>query len=250
MKLRKLTDHGRTAYIEWLQCRSAADQLPKHFLDGLDYTELFSEIEIDLGKEFATRFEFGKYAVAVLDTISAKELLNVQCDGLWDWLTIAYFSQFGTKVSKYWHYTVTRKGHSGSLAYRHLAQTAFEMCWRHGDAAVVMLNVGMGTWGDLSEQLTSRQNIAHHRGYVLAANALYMSEGKVRRGAAGRVRPLAKRKPGETNGRGGVGRLALAVRRLCLTFDTHVLSTDSMLEILPREFKIFLQRKATVSSSS
>lgn len=160
-------------------------------------------------------------------------------DGLWDWLTIAYFSQFGRKISKSWHYTVTRRGHSGSLAYRHLARTAFEMYWRHGADSFGMLHVDMSTWGDLSEQLTSRQNVAYHRGYIRTANTLYLADGKLRRGAASRVRPLSKRKPGDTVGRGGVGRLALAVRRLCRTYDTHVLETAAMLELLPWKFNHF-----------
>ena len=116
------------------------------------------------------------------------------------------------------------------------------MYWRHGEASQVMLHVDMATWGDLSEQLTSRQNIAHHRGYIETANALYYSNGKLVKGAAGRVRPIKKRKPGESRGRGGVARLALAVRRLCRTYDTHILSTKQMISILPREFRSFAER--------
>jgi hypothetical protein len=242
MKLRKLTDQGRDIYLGWLARRTIGEMPPTDLLEGQDYTELVEEIEIDPAKQFSTRFEFGKYALAALTTLPATELLNQRNDGLWDWLTIVYFSQFGVKVSKPWHYSVTRKGHSGSLAYRHLARTAFEMYWRHGEASVVMLNVDMATWGDLSEQLTSRQNVAYHRGYILAANALYVANGKLQRGAASRVRPVSKRKPGDKVGRGSVARLAIAVRRLCLTFDTHVLGTEEMLQLLPREFAIFMKR--------
>ena len=113
------------------------------------------------------------------------------------------------------------------------------MYWRHGETSFVMLYVDMSTWGDLSEQLTSRQNVVYHRGYIQAANALYLSNGRLKRGAAGRVRPLAKRKPGETSGRGAVARLALAVRRLSRTYDTHVLQVSEMLGLLPREFQSF-----------
>lgn len=244
MKLRKLTDQGRNIYRDWLERRSIGEMPPVHLLDGQDCTEVVGDSEIDPEQKFSTRFEFGKYAHGTLGSIAASDLLNQRYDGLWDWLTIVFFSQFGMKVSKPWHYTVTRKGHSGSLAYRHLARTAFEMYWRHGDASVVMLNVDMSTWGDLSEQLTSRQNVAYHKGYILAANALYVVNGKLQRGAASRVRPIAKRKPGEKVGRGSVARLAIAVRRLCLTFDTHVLGTEAMLQLLPREFTIFQQKKS------
>lgn len=157
-----------------------------------------------------------------------------------DWLTVAYFSQFGQKASKDHYYSVDRKkGHKGSLAYRHLARTAFEMYWRHGNDSFVMLHVDMSTWGEMSEQLTSRQDVAHHRGYIKTATKLYISNGKLRTGAASRVRPLKKRKPGERIGRGGAGRLAIAVRRLSRTFDTHVVDTSDMLELLPKEFSRF-----------
>jgi hypothetical protein len=240
MKLRQLTDVGRETYRSWLSQRGSGELPPQDLIDGVEATQILFDVEIDSTKTFANRFEFGKYMVDLLDDEDAKTLLNHKNDGLWDWLTVAYFEQFGRKASKPWHYSVTRRGHSGSLAYRHLARTAFEMYWRHGTDALVMLHVDMSTWGDLSEQLTSRQNVAYHRGYIKTANVLYLSSGKLRRGAASRVRPAAKRKPGETIGRGGVARLALAVRRLCRTYDTHELNTTEMLALLPREFKAFI----------
>lgn len=112
-----------------------------------------------------------------------------------------------------------------------------------------MLHVDMSTWGDLAEQLTSRQNVAYHRGFIQAANALYLSEGKLRRGAASRVRPIKKRKPGETVGKGGVARLALAVRRLCRTYDTHILATVDMIDLLPKEFKNFIAKSPQAAQS-
>ncbi len=247
MKIRRLTEVGQTMYREWLAQRTAGDQPPEDLIEGTETTELALDAEIDPAKTFSSRFEFGKFMVDLLDKEDAKALLNPKNDGLWDWLTVAYFAQFGRKVSKPWHYIVTRRGHSGSLAYRHLARTAFEMYWRHGADSLVMLHVDMSTWGDLSEQLTSRQNVAYHRGYIQTANALYLADGKLKRGAASRVRPAKKRKPGETIGRGGVARLALAVRRLCRTYDTHALETPSMLELLPREFKNFIENKPKTS---
>lgn len=249
MKVRRLTESGREIYRNWLSQRVDGDLPPQDLVDGVEATEVLFDIDIDPTKTFASRFEFGKYMVDLLDQVDAKSLLNQKNDGLWDWLTVAHFSQFGRKVSRHWHYTVTRRGHSGSLAYRHLARTAFEMYWRHGADSLVMLHVDMSTWGDLSEQLTSRQNVAYHRGYVQTANSLYIADGKLRRGAASRVRPANKRKPGETIGRGGVARLALAVRRLCRTYDTHAIDTHGMLALLPREFKHFIAKPAPLATS-
>ena len=242
MKFHRRTDEGSEAFREWLVQRQAGDLPPSELLNDASVTELAIDIEIDHTRVFANRFDFGKYIAELLKDEDAKVLLSQKNDGLWDWLSIVYFSQFGKKVSKPWHYTVTRRGHSGSLAYRHLARTAFEMYWRHGQASLVMLHVDMSTWGDLAEQLTSRQNVAYHRGYIQAASALYLSNGKLRRGAASRVRPVKKRKVGETIGKGGVARLALAVRRLCRTYDTHVLQTTEMIDLLPKEFKNFIAK--------
>lgn len=242
MKLRKLNEAGQTLYKDWLAVRQAGESPPEALTADSEYSVPYLNIDIDPQLLFATRFEFGRYLANALDSQNARELLHRRNDGFWDWISVVYFSQLGKKTSKYWHYAVTRSGHSGSLAYRHLARTAFEMYWRHGEASLVMLNVGMDTWGDLAEQLTSRQNVAYHRGYILTANNLYMSAGRLIRGAAGRVKPKKKRKPGDTSGRGGVARLALAVRRLCRTYDTHVLSTAQMVALLPKEFQSFASR--------
>ncbi len=240
MNIRRLTEKGRQEYRDWLTSRKIGDTPPKELLEGDDQTEAAFGVEIDIGKKFASRYEFGEYIAGVFSELDAKALLSQEWDGLWDWLTVLYFGQFGQKVSKPWHYAVTRRGHSGSLAYRHLARTAYEMFWRHGESSRVMLAVPMDTWGDMSEQLTSRQKVAYHRGYIQAANALYMSSGKLRRGAAGRVKPRAKRKPGETVGKGSVARLALAVQRLSRTYDTHPLQLDRLLGLLPKEFSGFM----------
>lgn len=239
MNIRRLNDEGQSVFRLWLASRKSGESPPPELVDDNTLTEHALDVEIDSAKTFASRYEFGKYMTKLLDHQDTRALLSQKYDGLWDWLTIVYFDQFGRKVSKPWHYSVTRKGHAGSLAYRHLARTSFEMYWRHGPASYVMLQADMGTWGDLSEQLTSRQDVAYHRGYILAANKLYLSEGKPIPGAASRTTPFKRRKKGDRRGKGSVARLALAVRRLCRTFDTHALTTSQMIEILPKEFERF-----------
>lgn len=234
-----LTAEGTRVFQLWLQDRQPGDMPPPELLDGEQLTAATVDADVDLSRSFASRFEFGQYMREVLNQHDARTLLSQSHDGLWNWITVAYFEQFGKKASKPWHYVVTRRGHSGSLAYRHLARTSFEMFWRHRQDSLVMLNVDMATWGDMSEQLTSRQDVAYHLGYVRTATALYMENGQLRRGAASRVPPARKRRPGDKRGRGAAARLALAVRRLCRTYDTHTLETRQMIELLPREFAPF-----------
>lgn len=242
MRIRQLNDQGRAAYRAWLEHRTPGEMPPAELLEASHLTDEALDATIDPSRQFPSRYEFAEYLMEVFAGMDQKALLSSRNDGLWDWLTIAYFNQFGKKMSRPWHYTVSRTGHAGSLAYRHLARTTFEMYWRHGKASKVMLNAEMATWGDLSEQLTSRQNVAHHRGYIEAAYALYLRDDKVVRGAAGRAKPLKRRKLGDTSGRGGVARLAVAVRRLSRTYDTHALATSEMLSVLPREFQSFLRK--------
>ena len=136
MKLRKLTTHGTAIYQQWLQNREPGKMPPECLLMGVEETEeLLKSVEIDPDKIFSTRYEFGKYIAEILDSFNASVLLSERNDGLWNWLTVVYFAQFGKKGSKYWHYAVTRRAHAGSLAYRHLARTSFEMYWRHGERA-------------------------------------------------------------------------------------------------------------------
>ena len=108
MKFHRLTDEGREAFREWLVQRQAGDLPPSELLNDASVTELAIDIEIDHTRVFANRFDFGKYIAELLKDEDAKVLLSQKNDGLWDWLSIVYFSQFGKKVSKPWHYTVTR----------------------------------------------------------------------------------------------------------------------------------------------
>lgn len=239
MKIRKLTDVGTAKFLDWLNS-GRPGALPPVLLDGIEETQALLDRDIDPDATFHSRLEFGAYLNEVFSGLNAQALLGSQNDGLWNWLTVAYFSQIGKKRSKYWHYVVTRRGHAGSLAYRHLARASFEMYWRHGENAKVLLNVDMSTFGDASEQLTSRQNVAYHQGFIATASCLYVADGKLKRGAASRLKPPHKRKQGERAGRGNVARLALAVRRLCRTYDTHELPVDSMIKLLPKEFAPFI----------
>ena len=240
MKIRQLTEAGNAKFKTWLEIRAPGEQPPQELLDGQDDTQEFLEREVEVGREFRNRLEFGRYLVEVLRDLKAQALLAEKNDGMWNWLSVAFFRQVGKKMSKSWHYCVTRKGHSGSLAYRHLVRTSYEMYWRHGEKSLAMLSTDLGTWGEMSEQLTSRQFVAYHQGFIAAACALYLRDGNLVRGAASRLKPVKKRIKGDKSGRGNVARLAIAVRRLCRTYDTNSLGEDEMLRLLPREFSRFV----------
>ena len=196
------------------------------------------EIEIDESQVFASHLEFGKYLSAVFAEHDMHKMLDQENDGLWDWLSVVYFGQL-TKATplRYWHYVVERRGKRGSLAYRQMVRTSYEMYSVHGTTAKVCLNRPMNIWGEMSEQLTSRQNVARHKGFMDVAGSLYLkADGKLHRGAAVRPKRASKRKPGDKKGFGGARRLAVALERLDRVFDTEVMPAAQLRPTLPMEF--------------
>lgn len=69
---------------------------------------------------------------------------------------------------------------------------------------------------------------------------LYLNGSALRRGAGTKPKKPSKRKPGDKAGLGGARRLALALQRLDLTYDTEALETSMMSKLLPREFNKWL----------
>lgn len=233
---RMLTEAGLRKFAGWLADGQGRTP-PTELLDGEEVTELFEGFSVDPGKQFGSRFEFGQYLKERLASASFDELTSVARDGLWAWLAVVYFDQLSEKgIRRSEHYIVTRRGSAGSLAYRQAVRVSYEMVCVHGDAAMICLRSPMHTFGDIAEQLASRQTIAHNRGFFRAAYDLYMREGKLRRGAASKPKKLRQRKPGDRTGFGSIRRLSIALQRLDLTFDTEQLDSVGLISILPREF--------------
>jgi hypothetical protein len=134
---------------------------------------------------------------------------------------------------------VIRKGSAGSLAYRNAARTSYELFKIHGDNAKICLSGPMSTFGDLTEQLASRQSISHNTGFFKTATELYIKNGKLISGASSKPKPLKFRQSGDRNGLGSVRRLAIALQRLDLTFDTESMMPEEIMRVLPKEFNKF-----------
>jgi hypothetical protein len=234
--LRTLTTEGLRVFSAWLD--DPTTPFPTGLQDANEYTEFTYDLEIDETKTFATRYDFGEYLNTLFASISFHELRAPKNDGLWAWLAIMYLPQLApTKLKGSAHYLVIRKAAKGSLAYRQAARSAFELVHIHGEYARVCLSVPMDTWPEMAEQLAARQTLAHHRGFFRAAYSLYVEDGKLRRGASSRPKKARERKPGDRVGFGGARRLALALKRLDLTFDTEIMTAAGMLTVLPREFR-------------
>lgn len=234
--VRKLSNAGVRKFGSWL-ADAQGKTPPTELLDGEAETELFDGFSVDLARRFGSRFELGEYLNACLAAADFDELTSASGDGLWAWLAVVYFDQLSEKgIRRSEHYIVTRRGSAGSLAYRQGVRMSYEMVHVHGEAAMICLRSPMHTFGDIAEQLTSRQTLAHNRGFFRAAYDLYMKDGKLRRGAASKPKKSRQRKPGDRTGFGSIRRLSIALQRLDLTFDTEQLDSAELISVLPREF--------------
>lgn len=235
IRVRALTEGGTALLLRWLE--TPVGELPRQSLDGDDFSAEFGEYEIDPVREFSSRLEFGIYLNDVFKGANFREMLSPKSDGLWNWLALAWFPQIAAKaVRRSEHYLVTRKGSAGSLAYRHAVRTSYELVYIHREYAGICLRTPMSTYGDMTEQLASRQTIAHNRGFFRTACELYIRDGVLRRGAASKPKRPKDRVPGDRKGLGSVRRLAIALQRLDLTFDTEIMEAPQMRALLPREF--------------
>lgn len=236
VKTRRLTGEGLSAFSNWLENPDGKIP-PARLLDEETITEPLGDYDIDPAQAFGSRLEFGIYLNKQLEGADFNGLMSRDNDGFWAWLAIVYFSQLTEKgIRRAEHYLVTRKGSAGSLAYRHAARTSYELVHIHGERAQICLKSPMHTLGDMTEQLASRQTIAHNRGFFQAAFELYVKDGKLRRGASSKPKKPKERKPGDRTGFGSVRRLAIALQRLDLTYDTEDMEAAQMKVVLPKEF--------------
>ena len=233
MKIGCLSEKGTAEFRAWLD--SVETGLPPAAIQSELDTEL--EVEIDKDRKFSSRYELGAYLVELLAAFDFVELMAPKYDGMWNWLSALFFSQLALgKRRRAEHYVVVRNGTAGSLAYRHGVRTSFEMTFIHGENARLCLSGAMNRWGELAEQLTSRQSLAHSKAFFETAHQLYMPNGTLVKGVATKPKKPSQRKLGDKGGLGGARRLALALQRLDLTFDTEAMSANGLVALLPKEF--------------
>jgi hypothetical protein len=243
IELRKLTASGISVFKTWLES-GGSGTVPSILVSGPENTETVYGIQIDPDKIFENRYDFGCYLNEVFKDIDFTELMSRENDGLWAWLAVIYFGQLAPlKPAKFWNYIVTHVGPKGSLAYRQAARTSYELVKIHGEEANVCLAVKMSTWGEMAEQLTSRRTLVYNRGFFSAASTLYVRKGKLKRGASSKPVKLKNRKPGVITGFGSARRLAIALQRLDLTYDTEIMGSTELIIVLPKEFAKWVSGK-------
>lgn len=251
IEARTLNESGLKFFADWLDNHEQGESPPADLLTGSTYSEPFSDAKFEPTAKFAVRFDFGCYLLEQLGVDDLRTLLEPTADGFWAWLAALYFDQLGAKQKKIEHYIVKRRGHSGSLAYRQGPRTCYELVAIHGSSARVCLNVPMQTFGEMAEQLASRQTLARNTAFFRAASHLYLdNSNKLRRGASSKPKKPKDRPPGNRVGFGSARRLGIALQRLDLTYDTEEMQAEVLINVLPKEFKKISEAAATMSSQT
>lgn len=245
--VRSLNLSGVEVFRVWLSDPMTTP--PIHILDDIDYSEeLEVEYLIDTSKLFETSFELGKYLhECVFKDVKDSKSLGM-ATGIWAWISLTMIHSLLAKSAKRKgkpldsaHYIELEGNVGRRLGYRLIARTSWKLVRLHGAAAEVALGSRRSPWGEMAEQMTSRQEIFSHPSFWAVATKLYMNEdGDIRRGATSQ-RPLAARKdPKNTAGRGGVRRLPLTFRQFDRTYHTRNMHVEKMLAVLPAEYSKWL----------
>lgn len=232
-RLSRFNANGIAAFARWIR-GGAKDAVPqdlicdKEFIDPLDGDRSVPQAA------FRDRYDFG---VALVELLAAYEQQQVSFDrGLWTWLAAYYFEQIcprdpaGRRVLRKEYVYVLSESR---LYYRHLVRTPWSLVKTHAERCRFLLASRIGDLAPLSRQtylldaLAARQFVISSPALVGAAARLYSDPhtGLPTRGAGAR-------------GPGSPRRLALLANQLSLTYDIHEMPIDSLLALLPGEFRV------------
>lgn len=242
--VRSLNYAGIEIFKAWLS--NPISDAPTEILDDPQYSEEFDGgYVVDSSLAFETTYELGQYLhekvfAGVTDVVS-----HSAADGMWAWISLALIQHLLSKSEKRKnkpldlpHYIVIEGPQGRRIGYRLIARTAWKLVRIHGESARVAIGSKRSPWGEMAEQMTSRQEIFAHPSFWAVATRLYQNtDGELRRGATSQ-RPLSARKdPKNKAGRGGVRRLPLTFRQFDRTYHMRDMPIDLFMEVLPREYE-------------
>lgn len=242
-RVMSLNEGGASKFQSWLE--SPIGEPPYYLLTNEQYCDqIAEEYFVDAGRQFANTFELGKYLVDEV-FVDPHDPVKLRADaGIWAWVSLALISNLLVRTTAKFgrpldvpHY-LELGGQSGQrLAYRLIVRTAWELVRLHGETAVVALGSKKSPWGEMAEQLSSRQQVFAHPCFWTIAHRLYLdSAGNLRRGATSQRPAKARKDPKNSAGRGGVRRLPFTFRQFDRTYNTRELTLEQALPLLPSEY--------------
>jgi hypothetical protein len=240
-RLRRLNQTGIQRFTEFLLSLSTdtPQGRPVDILtDSATSEELGVPIEVE-ARTFGSRFAVGRY---LDERFSAAGLKDVESDcGLWAWLALFYFEELCPPGPQ-------GRRKPGELArwipevsnfqryYRHLLAGPYRIYRAHRDCprrALALLCGPLDRPGEIVEQLASRQELVTNKAIIETATTLYidLATEKPRRGSGGKAG-------------GSPRRLADVINQLDVTWDLYAVTSDRLLELLPKEFNRFRPKTA------
>jgi hypothetical protein len=240
LKVQSLNQAGITAFSAWLAHPS--EPAPREILTDPAYCdEIVDEFWVEPAKVFTTSYQLGEYLHDVFTNIS-DPVAHEGATGMWAWISLAFIDSLlsrsnGKPLDKA-HYLEQPAQSGRRLAYRLIVRTAWKLVRLHGSLSEVALGSKKSPWGEMAEQMTSRQEVFAHRSFWEVAYRLYRTaSGEPRRGATSQRPASARRDPTNISGKGGVRRLPTTFRQFDRTYLTRSMSLADMLEVLPSEYK-------------
>lgn len=242
-KVASLNAGGISLFASWLG--DPKGDPPIQLLSDPAFTDdLPWDFMIDDDKTFDTSYDLGVYLhTTVLKSV--KDALAVErATGMWAWLSLAMIRSLVRRAGhqkgkplESAHYVEAESQRGRRLGYRLITRTAWRLVRLHGEKAQVALGSHRSPWGEMAEQMTSRQEIFSHPSFWAVAHKLYRNvDGEVRRGATSQRPESARMDPNNNSGKGGVRRLPATFRQFDRTYLTRAMTLDQMLQVLPKEY--------------
>lgn len=234
MLLRRLTEAGFKEFEAAIANLNAGmtTATPSHLLqDPLTSAPIEGDIEIT-SMHFGNRFNAAQY---LSDVFVYAGITGLDSDlGVWAWLSLFFFDELCPADKKgqrspgrlyRWIPSTNWKDR-----HRHLLSgpyTIFQFYKDDPSKAMIVLCNPLDSPGDFVEQLASRQEILTNRAVMGGATKLYydVEKGKARRGSSPN-----QHKPGTLR------RYIDVLQQYDLTWDLYAMDTQSLLNILPKEF--------------
>ncbi|WP_300496459.1 hypothetical protein [Marinobacter sp.] len=233
LEVRRLNTKGMQAFRNYLAGLDGDGSLPiplNLLTDSATSEPLLETLEVDEGLTFETRYDMGVYLVDLLRDEGVQNLLGDV--GFWSWLGLLWFDQLcplsggKRKPKKEYNYILSENWRHRP---RHAIYTTWMLVANHGENALFMLSKRLHERGELIEQLAARQYFMACVGVIEAAHKIYFDPDRrtFKKGATSQKR------------RGNIRRFVSYLQQLDLTYDLGSISSESLLEILPKEYEGF-----------
>ena len=250
MKLRRFTDAGVAKTRAFLAAVKESNDVDSVTLDGQPFTRAtllsssaysdeipaLADIDLDETRTFDTTFAFCEYFDSLIHDHNPQAYRDDV--GFWTWLAMVYLPQLvkdsrGTIIVG----DVTRYKFSPNdfqVYYRHLLAGPYAIYWHYASNGIAgvcktLLWHKICSYGDVYEQIASRQGLVQNPVFVDVLNKLYFDEARqvIKSGAGGPKAATARR-------------LVVAIDQLQRTRDFYDLEdVPEFLRILPKEFDKF-----------